>query len=538
MTPRLLRAGVVAAVIAAPGALPAVAGAHATRHGHSAHHARTHVRHHRLTRSTAALTPMAVQAPESPGVNKDTGSPDCTTPAPVHTYADLHCYTPDQIRAAYDVNGGTPLAGDITNGGQNQTIVLVDAYGSPTAANDLNYFAQSFGGPTPNFTEVYPQGKPDYNNIAHGQGLSGPNGAAGWSGEATLDIEWAYSIAPKAHIVLLAVPPAETLGVQGLPNLFKAIQWAINTYPAGTLFSQSFGITEQTFEGAGTTQVAKYDAVYQNGLQKGDTFIASSGDNGTTGSSKQHKGSTNYSYATAGWPATSPYVTAAGGTQLQYGWTWDPTSNVPFNTDGSYNDAYFNATPGGNTEAVWNESWLPAASGGGPSVLYPMPSWQQSVAPIIGQNARAVPDISWNAAVNGGVLVYITAYPNYQRAGWHVYGGTSAASPQLAGVVALANEARSNAGKGPIGYLNPLLYSGTLSPSDFRDIVPITEGLATGSNPGSAGDLTSNTLWQYNADGSVGPSSVPGWPTLKGWDMTTGFGSPDASAFVADLAAH
>jgi hypothetical protein len=49
--------------------------------------------------------------------------------------------------------------------------------------------------------------------------------------------------------------------------------------------------------------------------------------------------------------------------------------------------------------------------------------------------------------------------------------------------------------------------------------------------------LDDNQLWQYNADGSVSPGPVPGWPTLPGWDMTTGFGSPRAPAFVSAIRA-
>jgi subtilase family serine protease len=479
----------------------------------------------------AGLTPQLLQAPDTSATPTGT-APDCTTPPPVHTYPVYHCYTPSDIRAAYDVNGVAPLTSGASNLGQGRTIVLVDAYGSPTAASDLQYFHHAFFGslPSPNFDEVYPQGAPDYNNIAHGNGLSGPNGAANWSGESTLDIEWAYSIAPLAHIVLLAVPPAETEGVQGFPNLFKAIRWAIDTYPAGTVFSQSFGVTEQTFGGAAQSQVSKFDAVYAAGVAKGDTFLAASGDNGTTGTAKQHKDGRTYGYPTdGGWPASSPYDTAVGGTQLQYGWTWYPTSDTPFNPDGSPNAAYFNANPGTSTQVVWNESWLPAASGGGPSAIYPQPSWQSGVSSVIGGNARGVPDLAWNAAVNGGVLVYITAYPNYQRAGWHVYGGTSAASPQTAGVIALADAARTDTGKAPLGNINPLLYG--LPASDFRDVVPTTEGTA------ASGVLDNNALWQSNADGSVSPGPVAGFPTLDGWDMTTGFGSPVVGPFVAALAA-
>lgn len=478
------------------------------------------------------IVPLALEAPDQAGGPADGTTPACTTPAPVHAYAWLHCYTPAQIRAAY----GVDRVGTTTTGtgllGKGQTIVLVDSYGSPTAAHDLQFFHDTFFPtlPTPSFEQLYPNGVLDYNNTATGNGQSGPSAAAGWSGEATLDIEWAYAIAPLAHIVLIAVPPAETEGVQGLPNLFKAIQDAIDRYPAGTVFSQSFGITEQTFGGAAAAQTARFDAVYQAALAKGDTVLASSGDNGSTGVSKLHRDSVNYTSPVVGWPASSPYVTAVGGTQLQYGWTWQPTSDVPFNADGSYNPAYFNYTPGGLTEAVWNESWLPAASGGGPSAIYPRPSWQNGVASVIGGNTRGVPDLSWNAAVNGGVLVYITAFPNYQRPGWHPYGGTSAASPQVAGLVALTNEQQAETGHSPIGFLNPLLYQVGTSAA-FRDIVPITEGTAV------SGQLVNNQLFQYNADGSVSPGPVPGWPTRTGWDMTTGFGSPQAPAFIAAITA-
>jgi len=49
--------------------------------------------------------------------------------------------------------------------------------------------------------------------------------------------------------------------------------------------------------------------------------------------------------------------------------------------------------------------------------------------------------------------------------------------------------------------------------------------------------LDNNQLWQYNPDGSVSPGPVPGWPTLPGYDMTTGLGTPNAAAYVSGLAA-
>jgi subtilase family serine protease len=468
------------------------------------------------TAATTAAGPSAVRAPGGP-IAASAGTFGCEAPA-----ALIHCYSPQTIRAAYGVDA-LPEKGD------GQTIVLVDSYGSPTAAQDLQTFHDQFfpNEPAPSFEEIY-QGPNGFSN-SNGNGQSGSAGAAGWSGEATLDIEWAYAIAPHAHIVLLAVPPAETEGVQGLPNLFKAISWAIGTYPAGTVFSMSFGITEQTFGGAAQQQSAKFDQVFQQGNAKGDTFFAASGDDGTLGTAKQHRDSATYSTPTVGWPASSPYVTAVGGTQLQDGWTWSPTSDVPFLADGSENPDYFGSVAGGDRNFVWNESWLPAATGGGPSAIYDRPSWQQGVLPSAG-NHRLVPDVAWNAAVDGGVLVYISAYPAYNGpAGFYIYGGTSAATPQVAALTALADERRAAEGKAPLGNIDPALYAS--GGSWFTDVTPAQEGTA------ASGALTSNREWDYNGDGvAVTPDAVPGWPTTSGFDLTTGFGTPIASSYVSGLA--
>jgi len=323
----------------------------------------------------------------------------------------FHCYNPAQIAAAYGVD---TLHGENLMG-SGQTIVLVDAYGSPTAAADLQKFHDTFFGslPSPNFTEIYPLGNPPFSNTSD-RGLSGPRAAALWSGEATLDIEWSYAMAPLAHIILVGVPPAETEGVQGLPTLFSAMQSLIDSLPHGTIFSQSFGLTEQTFGGAAASQTAKFDAVYQHGIANDDTFLASAGDFGTTNVSKLAKETVTYPFPTVIWPTTSPWVTSAGGTQLQYGWAWTPSSNVPFNADRSPNAAFWAWTPTANsTEAVWNEPGFQIATGGNPSAIYRSQTWQAAQASVIGRDARGVPDLAWNSAVNGGVLVWISAYPGF-----------------------------------------------------------------------------------------------------------------------------
>jgi tripeptidyl-peptidase I len=89
--------------------------------------------------------------------------------------------------------------------------------------------------------------------------------------------------------------------------------------------------------------------------------------------------------------------------------------------------------------------------------------------------------------------------------------------------VALANQLRSQKGKQPIGYLNPLLY--TLPARDFNDIVPQTFGQGSGVTV-----LDDNIPFLFALWG------ITGFKTTAGYDLTTGLGSPNAYWFVHDLA--
>ena len=417
----------------------------------------------------------------------------CTTPAPVITNAFFHCYTPTDIYGAYGVD--KLHAEGLT--GKGETIVIVDAYGSPTALSDLQFFSNTFGLPSPNLTIFYPTGTPTPSKSMHGVQL-------GWAEETSLDLQWAHAIAPDAKLVLVASNPAETEGVQGFPSMFIGEQFAISHYP-GAVISQSFAATEQSFHSAADPQVAKFDKVYQQAVANRVTVLGSSGDTGTANVDKQLR---VFPFPTVNWPSSDPLVTSAGGTWLQSGWTWNPTS--PTNLG-------FLTTPGSRTEAVWNEPYLPAATGGGRSILFSTPAFQSGISQSLLQGSRGLPDVSWNAAVNGGVLVH-TGFSGV-RVGWHIIGGTSASSPQLAGLIALTNQLADSLGKPHVGYLNPLLYK--LSASDFTDIVPQTFG------PGAV------TL----ADNSQFGSGIPGMAVTTGYDLATGFGSPKADHFVLDLAA-
>jgi subtilase family serine protease len=273
-----------------------------------------------------------------------------------------------------------------------------------------------------------------------------------------------------------------------------------------------------------------FGETYQNGINKGDSFLASSGDSGNGGNSKLHKLSGIYSFNVVGFPAISPLVTAVGGTQLMLGWKLAPTSTNPI--------AY--APSATNTEPLWSECNIfgggNCVTGGGTSNFFPAPSWQAGQRTVNG-GMRSIPDLSWDAAVNGGVLVYITAYPTAIRPGWHLTGGTSASSPQMAGVIALANEWRSHIGKAPLGDLGPHIYAlgnadaaapdasfnGT-GHSYYRDIVP-----QTFVGPDGTTITLNNNQWTTPA---------PPFFATSGYDLTTGFGSPRADRFVAALAAR
>ena len=295
--------------------------------------------------------------------------------------------------------------------------------------------------------------------------------------------------------------------MQGFPSIFAGEQYAIEHYP-GAVISQSFAVTEQSFKSAADTQVAKFDQVYREAVANHVTVLGSSGDSGTLNvvGGQGSSSPTPIPHPTVNWPSSDPLVTSAGGTWLQYGWTWTPSSPT---------DLTYTSTPGSRTEAVWNEPFLPASTGGGRSVLFGTPSFQSSISKSLLNGARGLPDLSWNAAVDGGVLVY-TSFPGV-RVGWHTIGGTSASSPQLAGLIALTNQLADQLGKSHhVGYLNPLLYN--LPSKDFNDIVPQTFGSVT---------IADNVLYG---------SGIAGMPTTPGWDLTTGFGSPKAHSFVHDLA--
>ena len=272
-------------------------------------------------------------------------------------------YHPADLRSAYAL--ATAAA---TNGG-NQTVAIVDAYDDPYAASDLNVYRSQFGIPVcntsnPCFKKVNQNGQPSPLPRANGS----------WSQEISLDLDMVSAICPNCHILLVEANSAS----------FSNLGTAVNTAAqSATEISNSYG--------GGDAPDSTYGSYYNHA---GVAVVASSGDSG---------------YGTE-YPASSAYVTAAGGTTL------NPTSS-------------------GWSEAAWS------GAGSGCSSNNAKPSWQTASTGCL---KRAEADVSAVADPNTGVSVYDSyGYGGYR--GWLEFGGTSVASPIIASVYALA-------GGEPAGY--------------------------------------------------------------------------------------
>ena len=353
-----------------------------------------------------------------------------------------HCLTPQQVETAYNV---APLyRHGIT--GKGETIVIVDSFGSPTIKHDLAVFDKQFKLPAPpSFKIITPSGKiPKWN--------AGDSDMTGWGGETTLDVEFSHTIAPGANILLVETPVSETEGVTGFPQIVEAENYVLKHH-LGDVISQSFSATEQSFTGLG--QINRYhlrSAYVQAAEEKnGPTVLAASGDSGAA--DVKLDGVTYYTHRVTSWPDSDPLVTGVGGTELVAGKGGSFTSVA-------WNDTY-NKHLGGGT--------VPYATGGGLSVLFDRPSYQNGVKNVVG-GARGVPDVSMNGACTSPVFTYQSFPEAATPAGWYPSCGTSEATPEFAGIVALADQVAGHA----LGVINPTLYK--LSAEKAPGIVPVTSG--------------------------------------------------------------
>jgi subtilase family serine protease len=408
------------------------------------------------------------------------------TTAQCEAQYQVACYDPSQIQKAYNL---APLFAKGVDG-KGETIVIVDSYGSPTIGNDLSVFDQAFGLPAPpSLTVIQPAGLvPPYRANANREG---------WAGETTLDVEYSHVMAPDANILLVETPTSEDEGTTGFPEIETAEKYVID-HNLGGVISQSFSATEQTFPSR--QSLLNLRGAYTDAARKGVTVLAAAGDSGAA--DVRDNGFTYYHFPVTSWPDSDPLVTGIGGTQLHLNDAGARTA-----PDSVWNDTYDQAT---QEFIEGDDGPNPLAGGGGKSIIFGRPAFQDGVASVVG-NQRGVPDISMSGACNGAVDVY-QGFPG--QTGWFPTCGTSEATPLFAGVVALADQAAGH----PIGDINPSLYA--MSASGAPGIVDVTSGNNTVSFPlGRRVD------------------TVLGFPASKGYDLASGVGTVNAALFVPELAA-
>ena len=430
------------------------------------------------------------------------------------------CFTPQSTRASYNLN---PLYGAGIDG-RGITIAIVDSYGSDTIAHDLHVYDTQMGLPPmcgeeavtctagmPMFSQLSLQGSPATVAPPPKSNGNGLQDKAGWALEVSLDVETAHSIAPGANILLVTTPVAETLGVQGFPQMMSAEDYVVKNHLAQVI-SQSFSSPELAFPS--TKALLNLRSAFIDAAQNGVTVLAASGDDGSAGFLKQSllvhsKKDTLIPVPTVGWPASDPLVTGVGGTYLC--------------TNATTGTSVDNTSPPANCQGQSNREigWID--SGGGFSSVFSTPAYQSTLpagSTAIGAQ-RGVPDIALQASARTGALVYLTLPPDGQSGlicpggnpcstGWYDIGGTSLSTPQWAGIVALADQLNG----GGLGLINPVLYKLANGPTYAADFYDVT----TGNN------------------GAAAPT-IPGYNATTGWDPVTGLGTPNAANLVPDLVA-
>lgn len=357
----------------------------------------------------------------------------------------------------------------------------------------------------------------------------------------------APELAPAgAHIVLVASNDCFD------SSIYAAESAVVNQAKyAGSIMTQSFGepdnlVTCTALDPTNTfcvsfdpTLLNLPNSVFAAAKANHWTVLASSGDDGANEDARV-LGTVEL---TPSFPSTSPLVLAVGGTQgSPYGGQYGPppgpggiqscpphsqcNTGLEIVKTGS-NGCQTSVRPGVPSdcapfayggESAWNEALvfgLGTSTGGGISFNYAEPSYQSSLPSswttflgnTVPTTGRLVPDVSFNAAIQGGVLVFL----GFLGSGvWGVFGGTSASSPAWAAIVAVLNQQNGS----PVGFLNPAIYALAQSAHYSHSFHDITLG--------------------NNAD-CQGFCGEDGFVAGTGYDLTTGWGSPDVKGFLQQV---
>ena len=336
---------------------------------------------------------------------------------------------------------------------------------------------------------------------------TGPN----WNEEPNLDFEYAMALTSPQEVTNIQVGSYEEVG--NLDDMLAAFDKYycdfINPgdrkypdfYPPGCnatacdcgsssppkVLSISWGWTEAGF----TSNYLQRQCLefLKLGLM-GTTVVVSVSDHGTASGRGSFCIDDRTGNATGGrfsptFPSSCPWVTSVGGTQML-----QPTDlRIPAATT---NETAFRKVLAGQI----------LSSGGGFSNVFLAPPYQvPNVALYKDIEKDHLDEIQdrFNSTGRGypDVAVRADDYIIVSNGKWKPVSGTSASNPAFASIITLINSERMHTGKGPVGFINPVLYS---NPDMLNDLV-------TGANQGCGVDQA--------------------FRATRGWDAVTGLGSPD-----------
>ena len=429
-------------------------------------------------------------------------------------------YTPPMLRGAYGIADSVAAGLD----GSGQTVAIIDAYASPTIFQDAQTYSQ-LNDPGHVLT------RSQFHQVIAPGTLNRPQNKKqdpqGWYGEETLDVEAVHGMAPGANILYV-----------GAPNNYQDLDAALNhvvDQHLANIVTNSYGFIGEALP-AGF--IKPYEQTIEQGVIEGIGIYFSSGDFGDN--------SILFGLApTANWPASSPFVTAVGGTSLGVGTGDTYVGETGWSTSRQrlvYNNG---------TADHWSTEVFTGGGGGGPSHIFTAPWYQQGVTTDNGM--RTTPDISMVGDPNTGFLEGQTQFfPDGSCGGGattcygqYRIGGTSLSSPLLAGVMALVDQQRSENNLPPLGFANPAIYDAYAQDNgSLHDVQGTTIG---GYDHVFRNDFF-NTLNASDTDPLIAPSGIItskrtlGYTgqfiqTGVGYDDMTGVGTPDGATFLPTLGA-
>ena len=469
-----------------------------------------------IDQSNALLDPFI--APDAPPAGGFRNAPPCssywaektatTLPAfdgSTRPYAPCG-YAGAQLQGAYGVANAIASGND----GRGVTVAVIDAFASPTIESDANTYFARHGIPTfapGQFRQIVAPGT--YN---HPESFA--QDPQGWYGEETLDVEAVHTMAPGANVVYIGAP-------NNRQDLDAALNHVVATR-AADIVTNSYGFSSEFLPPG---YIKPYNDTFIQAAAEGIGVYFSSGDSGD-----ETFGRTNRT-ATPDWPASSPWVTAVGGTSLAV----SASNTNLFEAAWGTNRFRLNCT--GFPKATGNDSWCANpvylyGSGGGTSRLFAQPSYQAGIVPTAlatrwsSTPARVLPDISAVGDPNTGMLIGQTqTFSTGVQYDEFRIGGTSLSSPLMAGIMAVAQQ---RAGV-RLGFANPLIYA--VPASAFNDVTQahgdeavVRADYANGEN---ATDGILYSVRTFNVTFTLNAA--------VGYDDVTGRGTPNAS-FISAIA--